>query len=81
MDKEISAADANRRFSGLLRTAKTGRSVVVTSHGKPVARLSPVSEDERAAEGARSALFARLRRERVGNAGRWTRDEPYDDIP
>ena len=55
------------------------RSVVVTSHGKPVAKISPVVEDNRAAEGARSALFARLRRERVVNAGRWTRDELYDD--
>ena len=78
MDKAVSAADANRRFSELLRTVKTGRSVVVTSHGKPVARISPVIEDDRAAEGARSALFARLYRERVVNSGRWTRDELYN---
>jgi antitoxin (DNA-binding transcriptional repressor) of toxin-antitoxin stability system len=58
---------------------KKGRSVIVTSHGKPVARITPVSEDERAAESARSALFARLRRERPVNGGRWTRDELYDD--
>jgi prevent-host-death family protein len=78
MDKAVSAADANRRFSELLRTVKKGGSVVVTSHGKPVARITPV-EDERTAEGARSALFARLRSERAVNAGRWTRDELYDD--
>lgn len=81
MDKAVSAADANRRFSELLRTVKQGRSVVVTSHGKPVARITPVVEDDRAAGGARSALFARLRRERVVKAGRWTRDELYDDLP
>jgi prevent-host-death family protein len=81
MNKSVSAADANRRFSELLRTVKEGRSVVVTSHGKPVAKISPVVEDNRAAAGARSALFARLRRERVVNAGRWTRDQLYDDIP
>jgi prevent-host-death family protein len=79
MNETVSAADANRRFSELLRTVKTGRSVVVTSHGKPVAKISPVIADDRAAEGARSALFARLRRERVVNTGRWTRDELYDD--
>jgi prevent-host-death family protein len=79
MNKSVSAADANRRFSELLRTVKTGRSVVVTSHGKPVARISPVIRDDRAAEGARSALFARLRKQRVVNAGRWKRDELYDD--
>ena len=81
MNKSVSAADANRRFSELLRTVKKGRSVVVTSHGKPVAKISPVVEDDRAAQGARSALFDRLRRERVVNAGRWKRDELYDDVP
>jgi prevent-host-death family protein len=80
MNKPVSAADANRRFSELLRTVKKGRSIVVTSHGKPVAKISPVVEDNRAAEGARSALFARLRREQVVSAGTWTRDELYDDV-
>jgi prevent-host-death family protein len=79
MNNSVSAADANRRFSQLLRTVKEGRSVIVTNHGKPVAKISPVGEDIRAAEGARSALFARLRGQRVANAGRWTRDELYDD--
>ena len=81
MEKAISAADANRRFSELLRTVKKGRSVVVTSHGKPVARITPFVEDDRAAAGARSALFARLRQEPVVNVGRWRRDELYDDAP
>ena len=57
MDKVVSAADANRRFAELLRIVKRGRSVVVTSHGKPVAKITPVVEDERAAEGARSTLY------------------------
>ena len=81
MDKAISAADGNRRFSELLRTVKKGRSIIITSHGKPVAKITPVVEDERAAEAARSALFARLRTERAVSAGRWTRDELYDDAP
>ena len=79
MDKAVSAADANRRFSEVLRIVKKGRSVIVTSHGKPVAKITPFVEDDRAAEGARYALFARLLRERVVKAGRWTRDELYDD--
>jgi len=81
MDMAVSAADANRRFSELLRTVKKGGSVVVTSHGKPVARITPVVEGERDAEAARSALFARLRTERAVKAGPWTRDELYDDAP
>lgn len=78
MEKAISATDANRRFSEILRTVKRGRSVLVTSHGKPVARIMPVVEEERTAKDARSTLFARLRAERVVKVGRWTRDELYD---
>ena len=81
MDKAVSATDANRRFSELLRTVRKGQGVVVTSHGKPVARITPVAGDDRVAEGARSALFARLKRERVVKSGHWTRDELYDDAP
>ena len=81
MEKTISAADANRRFSELLRTVQKGGSVLVTSHGKPVARITPVVADDRAAKVARAALFARLKRERANNSGRWTRDELYDDTP
>jgi len=43
--------------------------------------VASMVKDDRAAEGARAALFAWLRRERVANAGRWTRDELYDDAP
>lgn len=51
MDKVVSVADANRRFSELLRTVKKGRSVIVRSHGKPVAKITPLVEDERARQG------------------------------
>ena len=80
MIKEISAADANRRFSEVLQSVKKGQSVIVTSHGKPVAQITPVSEGK-GAEGARSALLARLRKERTVQAGRWTRGELYSYAP
>jgi prevent-host-death family protein len=57
MNQAVSATDANRRFSELLRTVKKGRSVVVTSHGKPVARISPVIEDDRIAAAGRVTSF------------------------
>jgi prevent-host-death family protein len=79
--ESVSAADANRRFSELLRKVREGRSVVVTSHGRPVAKIVPITESDPVAQGARSALFARLRAERVTHVGRWTRDELYDDEP
>jgi prevent-host-death family protein len=78
VEKAVSAADANRRFSEVLRTVKRGGSVLVTSHGRPVARIVPVVADPRAAAGARSTLFKRLRAERVTRIGRWTRDELYE---
>jgi prevent-host-death family protein len=60
MNKAISATEANRRFSELLRTVKTGRSIIVTSHGKAVAKIAPLAEGERMLGKARSALLARL---------------------
>jgi len=79
MEKIVSAAEANRRFSELLRIVKKGQSVAVTSHGKLVAKIMPVAENDPTAEKARAALLARLRRQRVTKAVRWTREELYVD--
>ncbi len=79
MEKAVSAADANRNFSELLRGVRRGRSYLVTSHGRPVARLFPAGETGKAATGARDVLLARLRRQPEKKIGRWTRDELYED--
>lgn len=78
MEEAISAAEANRRFSELLRGIREGRSYIVTSHGKPVARLVPAGKSAEAARGARAALLSRLRKQPVVRVGRWTRDELYE---
>jgi prevent-host-death family protein len=78
MEKPVSAADANREFSRLLRDVKKGQSFIVTSHGKPVAKIAPVGEHQRFAEKARALLLARLRVEPSVDIGRWTRDELYE---
>jgi prevent-host-death family protein len=78
MEKVISAADANRKFSQLLRDVREGRSYVVTSHGRPVASIAPVKEERSTAASARSSLLRRLRSERVVKVGRWKRDELYE---
>lgn len=45
-----------------------------------IARIVPLGErDDRAVEGARAALLARLRAEPVVNVGRWMRHELYED--
>ncbi len=79
MDEAVSAADANRRFSLLLRGVREGRSYVVTSHGKPVARLIPAGRREEAAKSAHATLLKRLESQPVVNSGRWTREELYED--
>lgn len=79
MDDAISAADANRRFSQLLRGVREGRSYVVTSHGKAVARLIPADRHEDTAAGARAALLSRLKKQSAVRAKHWTRDELYED--
>jgi prevent-host-death family protein len=76
MKKAISAAEANRRFSHLLREVREGHSFIVTSHGKPVAKITPHTK-ESASERAREAFFRRLEAQPVRNIGRWTRDELY----
>lgn len=79
MEEAISAADANRKFSLLLRGVRDGHSYVVTSHGKPVARLVPAGRYDDIATSARPALLSRLENQPVMNAGRWTRAELYED--
>lgn len=78
MEKAISAADANRKFSRLLRDVREGQSYVVTSHGRAVARIAPVQEDHTTTASARTHLLGRLRSERVLKIGRWKRDELYE---
>ncbi len=79
MDEAVSAADANRKFSLILRSVREGNSFVVTSHGRPVARIVPANERERVVSGARTTLLSRLEGQTVLDAGRWTRDELYQD--
>ena len=72
----ISAAEANRGFSKLLREVREGRSFVVTSHGRPVARLGPWLEDAADPRAhAREGLIARLNAQPAAHADAWTRDE------
>jgi prevent-host-death family protein len=78
MEKAISAANANRNFSRLLREVKEGQSYVVTSHGRPVARIEPVDAQSRKRDTAKAALLKRLRKQPVIDIGPWTRDELYD---
>lgn len=80
--KTVSAADANRHFSQILRDVKAGETVLVTSRGKPVARIEPAEPDEIRRverEAAWKALLHRLDSQPALNLGKFNRDELYDD--
>lgn len=77
MEKTVSAADANRKFSYLLREVTKGESYVVTSHGRPVARIVPAASIDETAVKARKALISRLKKQAVIRVGKWNREELY----
>lgn len=78
MDETVSAAEANRNFSRILREVRGGQSFVVTSHGRPLARIVPADDQHPSAERAKAALLSRLRSQAATTATPWTRDELYD---
>jgi prevent-host-death family protein len=77
--RAISAAEANREFSAVLRGVRRGHSYVVTSHGRPVARIVPVTSGQEIGNAARTTLFKRLEAAPVLALPAWTRDELYED--
>lgn len=79
-EETISAADANRQFSRILREVREGHSYLVTSHGRPVARIVPAAgRDDDITTAAQKALLTRLEGQAVVDVGRWRRDELYED--
>ena len=84
MAQTISAADANRRFSELLRTVRAGKTVVVTSHGKPVAQLIPFEDADAAAIGRVfervEKIRAQLARQGVTLAGALAQGETVREL-
>lgn len=83
MEKIVSAADANRKFSELLRGVRKGRSYLVTSHGEPVARIIPAGLAAQLPNRALAALLARLESQPASRGAKarvkWTRDELHED--
>lgn len=74
----VTAADANRKFSELLRDVRNGRTVTITVHGKSVAKMVPLDEGMTGIDEARRTLLGRLKRQRAVHAGAWTRESLYD---
>lgn len=76
--RNVSAADANRHFSRLLRDVQAGETVTVTSRGVPVATIKPAVSAGEETNTARQALLARLQNQPAAGIS-WSRDELYED--
>ena len=74
--KTISAREANRHFSNLLREVSSGEVITILSRGKPIARISPAN-DRPQKNAARLRLLKRLDKQNVSGSRIWTRDELY----
>jgi prevent-host-death family protein len=63
--RTIQASEAKAKFLSILDEVERGESVVITRHGKPVARISPQAEiDRERVERATEAI--RALRKRIG---------------
>lgn len=76
--KTITASDANRGFSALLREVSKGKEVTILSRGRPVAKMTPALSESMQKNGMKSILLARLKTQDVTGDRNWTRDELYD---
>lgn len=77
--KTVTAADANRQFSRVLREAEQGEVFVVLSRDRPVAIIGPAKKMGAQCHAAKAALIARLRSQTVTGIRTWTRDELYEN--
>jgi len=78
--KTVTAANANRNFSALLRDVARGERVLVTSRGKPVASIVPpeLPTVDAAREEARQRLLEHLRSVPRLGVITWARDDLYE---
>jgi prevent-host-death family protein len=76
--KTVTASDANRQFSSVLREVAHGESFTVLSRGKAVASIAPAHPENAQRPSAKLALLERLRQQKALGARDWTRDELYE---
>lgn len=77
--KTVSAAEANRHFSDLLRDAATGAVITVLSRGRPVATIGPANAAQGSQQAARQQLLNRLRSQTPVGAVAWSRSDLYEE--
>jgi prevent-host-death family protein len=84
--REISVREANQNFSQVISAAERGETIVVTKNGRPVAKITPQSQD-RGADPEWRAAFAALEESLQSKRGSGrvvgaiTEDDKYGDDP
>jgi prevent-host-death family protein len=78
--KTVTAAEANRKFSSILRDVSQGEELTIISRGKPVATIGPVKTDSPSHRVAKTNLVNRLRKRDKSESRDWTRNELYNDL-
>lgn len=76
--KTVTAADANRQFSTVLRRASAGETITITSRGKPVATIGPIRSNATPRAAFRHTLLKRLRSQPTGARRNWKREDLYE---
>jgi prevent-host-death family protein len=62
--KKIGAFEAKNRLSELLEAAENGEEIMITKHGRPVAKLVPVEKFDRARAREAAEWLIRTRKQR-----------------
>jgi prevent-host-death family protein len=76
MSRTITATEANRRFSEILRDVANGESFTVTSRGRSIAHIAPVELADQHKRMKR--LQAYVKTLPIRHSGDWTRADLYD---
>ena len=78
--KTITASNANRNFSSLLREVSKGEEITITSRGTPVAKVISIQSTARQKNAMKNLLLSRLKTQVATGSRNWTRNELYDDV-
>jgi len=77
--KTITASNANRGFSNLLREVSKGEEIMILSRGTPVAKIVSVKSTALQKKATKNLLLSRLKAQGVTGPLNWTRNELYHD--
>ncbi len=77
MSRTVTATEANQHISEIMREVRGGKTVTVTSRGKPILHMIPAEQQPRKKPDWET-LWARMDEMNQIVTGPWTRDELYD---